>query len=142
MGSSNMKYLHHSQEVTIGSACTLDVKTRVVTVTGPRGTLVKNFKHLKVEMKQTGPRSILVEKWMGSSKDRAAVRTVCSHISNMSKVSLSVSDTSSDPPTLISPSTAPSSREATASKSETSWARSSSESSQWPKESLLKSPKP
>ena len=38
-------------------------------------------------MKSTGPRSILVEKWMGSSKDKAAVRTVCSHISNMSKVS-------------------------------------------------------
>jgi large subunit ribosomal protein L9e len=81
-----MKYLHHSQEVTVGAACTVDVKTRIVTVTGPRGTLVKNFKHLKVEMKQTGPRSILVEKWMGSSKDRAAVRTVCSHINNMSKV--------------------------------------------------------
>ena len=42
---------------------------------------------IKVEMKSTGPRSILVEKWMGSSKDKAAVRTVCSHISNMSKVS-------------------------------------------------------
>merc|ERR1711868_198779 len=28
---------------------------------------------------------LLVEKWMGSSKDKAAVRTVCSHISNMSK---------------------------------------------------------
>merc|ERR1712007_215660 len=65
--------------------CTLDVKTRTVTVKGPRGFLEKNFKHLKVEMKQTGPRSILVEKWMGSSKDRAAVRTVCSHISNMAK---------------------------------------------------------
>merc|ERR1711970_561429 len=40
---------------------------------------------LKVEMKSAGPMSILVEKWMGSSKDKAAVRTVCSHISNMSK---------------------------------------------------------
>ena len=38
-------------------------------------------------MKSTGPMSILVEKWMGSSRDKAAVRTVCSHISNMSKVS-------------------------------------------------------
>merc|ERR1712107_687079 len=40
---------------------------------------------LEVEMKSTCPMSILVEKWMGSSKDKAAVRTVCSHISNMSK---------------------------------------------------------
>ncbi|CAG5091649.1 Oidioi.mRNA.OKI2018_I69.PAR.g13180.t2.cds [Oikopleura dioica] len=79
------KYLHHSQEVTVDAACTVEVKARIVKVTGPRGSLEKNFRHLKVEMKQTGPRSILVEKWMGSSKDRAAVRTVCSHISNMSK---------------------------------------------------------
>merc|ERR1712142_403458 len=64
---------------------TCSVKSRLVTVTGPRGTLTKSFRHLKVEMKSTGPMSILVEKWMGSSRDKAAVRTVCSHISNMSK---------------------------------------------------------
>merc|ERR1712174_42214 len=60
-------------------------KARKVIITGPRGTLEKDFRHLNVEMKKTGPRSLLVEKWMASSKDRAAVRTVCSHISNMSK---------------------------------------------------------
>merc|ERR1711977_147101 len=80
-----MKLLHHSQEVTVEDGVTVAVKARVVTVTGPRGTLTKSFRHLKVEMKSTGPASILVEKWMGSSKDKAAVRTVCSHISNMSK---------------------------------------------------------
>merc|ERR1712233_118662 len=80
-----MKLLHHSQEVTVADGVSVSVKARVVTVKGPRGELLKNFKHLKVEMKSTGPRSILVEKWMGSSKDKAAVRTVCSHISNMSK---------------------------------------------------------
>merc|ERR1711910_122969 len=64
---------------------TCSVKSRLVTVTGPRGTLTKSFRHLKVEMKSTSPKSILVEKWMGSSRDRAAVRTVCSHISNLSK---------------------------------------------------------
>merc|ERR1712088_350832 len=76
-----MKQLHHSQQVTVDDNVTVAVKARVVTVTGPRGTLTKNFRHLKVEMKSTGPQSVLVEKWMGSSKDKAAVRTVCSHIS-------------------------------------------------------------
>merc|ERR1712200_346244 len=88
MGNSDcekMKLLHHSQEVTVDEGVTCSVKSRLVTVTGPRGTLTKSFRHLKVEMKSTGPMSILVEKWMGSSKDKAAVRTVCSHISNMSK---------------------------------------------------------
>merc|ERR1712141_268859 len=64
---------------------TCSVKARKVTITGPRGTLEKDFRHLKVEMKNTSERGLLVEKWMASSKDRAAVRTVCSHISNMSK---------------------------------------------------------
>merc|ERR1711993_151887 len=84
-GYIKMKYLHHSQEVTVDEGVTCEVKARVVTVTGPRGTLTKSFRHLKVEMKSTSEKSILVEKWMGSSRDRAAVRTVCSHISNLSK---------------------------------------------------------
>merc|ERR1711922_55971 len=84
-GYIKMKYLHHSQEVTVDEGVTCEVKARVVTVTGPRGTLTKSFRHLKVEMKSSSPKSILVEKWMGSSRDKAAVRTVCSHISNMSK---------------------------------------------------------
>ena len=37
-------------------------------------------------MKSTSEKSIMIEKWLGSSRDKAAVRTVCSHISNMSKV--------------------------------------------------------
>merc|ERR1712227_842385 len=88
MGNSDcqkMKLLHHSQEVTVDEGVTCSVKSRLVTVTGPRGTLTKSFRHLKVEMKSTGPATILIEKWLGSSRDKAAVRTVCSHISNMSK---------------------------------------------------------
>merc|ERR1711924_72878 len=80
-----MKFIHHSQEVTVADGVSVDVKARPVTVKGPRGSITKSFRHLKVEMKKTGPRGLLVEKWMASSKDRAAVRTVCSHISNMSK---------------------------------------------------------
>ena len=41
-------------------------------------------------MKNTSEKSILIEKWLGSSRDKAAVRTVCSHISNMSKVSINI----------------------------------------------------
>ena len=43
-----MKLLHHSQEVKVDEGVTCSVKSRVVTVTGPRGTLTKNFRHLKV----------------------------------------------------------------------------------------------
>ena len=48
-----MKLLHHSQEVTVDEGVTCSVKSRLVTVTGPRGTLTKSFRHLKVGIYQS-----------------------------------------------------------------------------------------
>merc|ERR1712198_230402 len=61
------------------------VKSRVVTVKGPRGSLTKSFKHLAVDIYMTDKKTIKVEKWFGSKKQLAAVRTVCSHIKNLFK---------------------------------------------------------
>merc|ERR1711950_111566 len=61
------------------------VKSRVVTVKGPRGTLIKSFKHLAVDISMPDKKTVRVEKWFGKKKELAAVRTVCSHISNLCK---------------------------------------------------------
>uniref|UniRef100_T1GLR1 Large ribosomal subunit protein uL6 n=1 Tax=Megaselia scalaris TaxID=36166 RepID=T1GLR1_MEGSC len=61
------------------------VRARNVTITGPRGTLRRSFKHLAIEMSMVNPRTLKVEKWFGTKKELAAVRTVCSHIENMIK---------------------------------------------------------
>ena len=66
-------------------AVTGHVRARVVTITGPRGTLVKSFKHMSVDITMIGKNVIKVEKWFGKRKEIAAVRTVCSHIDNMIK---------------------------------------------------------
>merc|ERR1711951_302677 len=58
---------------------------RTVTVKGPRGTLVKSFKHLALDIYMVDKETIKVEKWFGKKKQIAAVRTVCSHITNMFK---------------------------------------------------------
>merc|ERR1712113_1360390 len=76
-GLLKMKLLHHSQEVTVDEGVTCTVKSRQVTVTGPRGTLKKDFRHLKVEMKNTSEKPILIEKWLGSSRDK--VRAAYAH---------------------------------------------------------------
>merc|ERR1712096_408235 len=68
--------------ITVPEGVKVWVKGRVVTVRGPRGTLRKNFGHLKIELTKTGERSVQVQKW-GTRKDLAAVRTICSHISSM-----------------------------------------------------------
>merc|ERR1712002_1310739 len=52
---------------------------------GDRGTLVKSFKHLAIDVYKIDNRTIKVEKWFGKKKQIAAVRTVCSHIKNMFK---------------------------------------------------------
>lgn len=64
---------------------TIQVRARNVTVKGPRGTLVRNFRHLPVDIKMVTPKTLKVEKWFGNRQELAAVNTVCSHVENMQK---------------------------------------------------------
>ena len=81
--SSRMKTINISQTVTIPDGIKCSVKARTVTVTGPRGSLVKSFRHLKVDISKVDKKTLKVEKWFGLRKELAAVRTICSHITNM-----------------------------------------------------------
>lgn len=74
-----------NQTVKIPKDVTVSVKARRITVTGPRGTLKRAFKHLSIDMYMVNKRLIKVEKWFGTKKELASVRTVCSHIENMFK---------------------------------------------------------
>merc|ERR1712170_29310 len=80
-----MKTIQTNQKVTIPENVDVKVKARKVTVTGPRGTLRRSFKHLSVDIRRINKKELLVEKWFGIKKELAAVRTVCSHIENMIK---------------------------------------------------------
>merc|ERR1712113_330549 len=77
------KTINISQTVTIPDGIKCSVKARTVTVTGPRGSLVKSFRHLKVDISKVDKKTLKVEKWFGLRKELAAVRTICSHITNM-----------------------------------------------------------
>ncbi len=78
-----MKVLNTNQSVKVPEELDVSVKSRVVTVKGPRGTLSKSFKHLHVDIFMPDKRTVRVEKWFGKRKELAAVRTVCSHITNL-----------------------------------------------------------
>lgn len=78
-----MKTINISQSVTVPDGVKCSVKARTVTVTGPRGKLVKSFRHLKVDISKVDKKTLKVEKWFGLHKELAAVRTICSHITNM-----------------------------------------------------------
>ena len=80
-----MKTIKVNQVVTIPKNVTLTVKSRAVTVKGPRGTLRRNFRHMAVDLKMIGKNKLQVERWMGIRKELAAFHTMCSHIENMIK---------------------------------------------------------
>lgn len=80
-----MKQIVSNQVVKIPQGLTVHVKSRLVTVKGPRGVLKRSFKHLALDIRMVHPRVLRVEKWFGSKGELAAVRTVCSHIENMIK---------------------------------------------------------
>jgi large subunit ribosomal protein L9e len=61
----------------------LVVKGQKISVTGPRGVETRDFSHLKVELKKTGPQSVRIFKWWGTKRELAAMRTCSSHINNM-----------------------------------------------------------
>lgn len=80
-----MRTINSNQCVKIPKGIEASVKSRIVSVKGPRGVLKRNFKHLALDMYMVNNRTLKVEKWFGTKKQLAAVRTVCSHIENMIK---------------------------------------------------------
>merc|ERR1711915_736902 len=84
---ATMKTIITSQTVDIPTGVDCRVKRRVVTVKGPRGMLTRSFKDMKIDMKavtsKKGKITVNVDKWFGNRKEVAAVRTVCSHMTNM-----------------------------------------------------------
>merc|ERR1712072_372906 len=82
--SPGMKTIHSNAAIKVPEDIEVTVKSRVVVVKGPRGTLQKNFRHMDVDIKHDKEsNTITVEKWFGKKKELAAIKTVCSHIDNL-----------------------------------------------------------
>ncbi|XP_059530792.1 large ribosomal subunit protein uL6-like [Myotis daubentonii] len=74
---------------TILSSQTVDItlKGHTVIVKGPRGTLWREFNQINVELSLLGKKKkrLWVDKWWGTRKELATVRTTCRHVQNMVK---------------------------------------------------------
>jgi large subunit ribosomal protein L9e len=70
--------------VTIPKGVTVTVKSRQVSVKGPRGVLSRSFRHQKVELnlrkKGTAIEAVM---WFANRKHSACLRTITAHIKNM-----------------------------------------------------------
>ena len=80
-----MKYILTEQTLDIPEGVTVNIKARVVKVTGPRGSLTKNLQHIDVTFQHLGAHSkhIKIVVHNGDRKHVAALRTVRSLVNNM-----------------------------------------------------------
>ena len=78
-----MKQILATRRAKIPQGVKCSVKSRVVTVTGARGSLTRSFRHAALDMTMEDKNTFRVDKWFGTKKERAVVRTICSHIENM-----------------------------------------------------------
>eukprot|EP00088_Acartia_fossae_P041893 TRINITY_DN43852_c0_g1_i1.p1 TRINITY_DN43852_c0_g1~~TRINITY_DN43852_c0_g1_i1.p1 ORF type:complete len:191 (-),score=5.44 TRINITY_DN43852_c0_g1_i1:454-1026(-) len=78
-----MKTIAAFQEVSFPDNVQVEAKSRSVKLTGPRGTLVKQFKHLYIRIQQIDDKTVRVTKYHANRKGTCVVQTVISHIENM-----------------------------------------------------------
>jgi len=81
-----MRDVLSTEELTIPEGVTVEVKSRLITVTGPRGTLKKNVRHTNMDInlvRKSGKVTLAV--WQGGRKHVACLRTIKSLIQNLIK---------------------------------------------------------
>ena len=83
-----VKTILKEERVDVPSNVTLTIKSKTVTVVGPKGKLVRAFRSVPVQMieetdaakKVTG---VTVRIWFAKTKPKSSVTTICKHIQNM-----------------------------------------------------------
>ncbi|PQE11156.1 putative ribosomal protein [Rutstroemia sp. NJR-2017a BVV2] len=78
-----MKYIHSEETLTVPEAVKVAIKSRLVTVEGPRGKLHKDLSHLAVNFSQPKKDTIKIELHHGARKNVATLRTVRTLINNL-----------------------------------------------------------
>ncbi|CCC69660.1 hypothetical protein NCAS_0D00790 [Naumovozyma castellii] len=78
-----MKYIQTEQPIEVPEGVTVNIKSRIVKVTGPRGVLNKNLKHIDVTFTKVSKSLIKVTVHNGDRKHVAALRTVKALVDNM-----------------------------------------------------------
>ncbi|KAK9465256.1 ribosomal protein L6, alpha-beta domain-containing protein [Lipomyces arxii] len=78
-----MKYIQSDELLEVPEGVSVSIKSRIVIVKGPRGTLTKNLRHINLAFSKTGPNTIKLTVHHGDRKHVAALRTIKTLISNL-----------------------------------------------------------
>ncbi|KAJ5909087.1 hypothetical protein N7495_001769 [Penicillium taxi] len=82
-GSHKMRYIHSEETLPIPDNVKIHIRSRIVTVEGPRGKLVKDLSHLAVTFGRPEEKVISIELHHGARKGVATLRTVRTLINNL-----------------------------------------------------------
>jgi large subunit ribosomal protein L9e len=80
-----MRDVLKTEELTIPDGVTVDVKSRIIKVTGPKGTLTKNVRHINMDIRilKGKANKVTLAVWQGGRKHVACLRTIRSLIENL-----------------------------------------------------------
>ncbi|EHA53951.1 60S ribosomal protein L9A [Pyricularia oryzae] len=78
-----MKYIHSEELLEVPEGVKISIKSRLITVEGPRGKLTKSLNHIAVTFSQPSKNVIGIEIHHGKRKDVATLRTVRTLINNL-----------------------------------------------------------
>lgn len=80
-----MRDVLQTEELTIPEGVTVEIKSRLISVTGPRGTVKKNVRHVNMDIQliKAKDNKVSLAVWQGGRKHNACLRTIKSLISNM-----------------------------------------------------------
>ena len=83
-----VKVIMKEDSVKVPAEVTVSVKSKVVTVTGPKGKLTRSFSHVPIQIKEVVDQSkkvvaVSLRIWFAKSKSKSCVTSICHHINNM-----------------------------------------------------------
>ncbi|KIJ70063.1 hypothetical protein HYDPIDRAFT_178429 [Hydnomerulius pinastri MD-312] len=82
-----MRDVLKTEELDIPGGVTVEIKSRVIKVTGPRGTLTKNIRHVDMDLRVVkagkNKSKVTLAVWQGGRKHVACLNTIRSLINNM-----------------------------------------------------------
>lgn len=80
-----MRDVLQTEELDIPDGVTLNIKSRLITVEGPRGKLTKNVRHVNMDIQLIKGKTnkVLLAVWQGGRKHVACLRTIKGLINNM-----------------------------------------------------------
>lgn len=80
-----MRDVLKTEEIDVPEGIKIEIQARLITVTGPRGTLVKSARHIDMDIRLIkGKKSkVTFTVWQGGRKHIACLRTIRSMVNNM-----------------------------------------------------------